>query len=175
MRRKFTARGLFEKGIRSVDELQWANAKKAFQKSLRLQPNFPDAILQLGMLEFREGKLQTALRLHERALVQARSDIPTKIKPEQWWHQRKTRAYLRALRAIGLVYYRMGKRRKAIATFYELLRLNPDDHLGVQYFLDALMAGKSWRAMDEPLLKKNNIQLKKKQKIEKDRRGKGKS
>jgi len=162
MQRKLTAQRWFEEGIRFVDQVEWAQAKKAFLQALRIQPHFPDALLQLGMLEFREGRLKSALQLHDRALVQARRDIAQNIRPEQWWHQRKTRAYLRALRALGLVYYRMGETRQALSTFHELLRLNPDDHLGAQYFLDALLARKSWQSMDESGLKRKKVVAKRK-------------
>ena len=55
----------------------------------------------------------------------------------QFWRERETRPYMRALSGLAFYMWKTGQREEAIEHAYELLRLNPNDNQGIRYLLAA--------------------------------------
>lgn len=88
------------------DARQPMNAEEYYRKALQLDPNFLDALLGLGRLKDREGKLDEALNYYLKA---------TKSHPDSaaaWNH-------------LGLCYARMGRSRDAVLALEKAIALAP--------------------------------------------------
>lgn len=138
----------YVEGIQAVDELRWKDAERLFNAVLEFDPSHADAMVQLAFLAARRRQSIRALRLSKRALVASQKNVSQTRREPRWWFEKGTRPYLRSLRAHGLVLFQLGRLREAIASFQEVLRLDPHDHLGVGYFLEAIARGKRWRDME---------------------------
>jgi tetratricopeptide (TPR) repeat protein len=82
-------------------------AHDAFLRALDLQPHFPEAIYDLGVIEQGRKNWVSALSYYERALVQ---------DPQYW----------QALNNMGNTLFGMGQASRSVEFFERTLRLNPD-------------------------------------------------
>jgi tetratricopeptide (TPR) repeat protein len=82
-------------------------ARSAFLKALELQPYWPEALYDLGLIEQNKKKLPEALSLYQQAL----SQDPT---------------YWPACNNIGNTLFAMGERTRSVEYFERTLTLNPD-------------------------------------------------
>jgi tetratricopeptide (TPR) repeat protein len=81
-------------------------ARVALVRALELQPHFPEAVYDLGVIEQAKKNWSGALAHYERALAQ---------DPEYW----------PALNNMGNTLFSMGERRRSLEFFERTLRLNP--------------------------------------------------
>ena len=82
-------------------------ARRAFLRTLELQPHFPEALYDLGLIEQEKKNWITALSYYERALAQ---------QPNYW----------PAANNMGNTLFAMGQLDRSIEFFEKTLRLNPD-------------------------------------------------
>jgi tetratricopeptide (TPR) repeat protein len=82
-------------------------ARAAFLRALDLQPVFPEAIYDLGVIEQKRKNWSLALSYYEQALLQ---------KPDYW----------PALNNMGNTLFAMGQPERSLVFFERTLRLNPD-------------------------------------------------
>lgn len=52
-----------------------------------------------------------------------------------FWGLIETRPYMRAMKGLADCFWKQGRRQKAIETYQEMLRLNPNDNQGIRYLL----------------------------------------
>jgi tetratricopeptide (TPR) repeat protein len=82
-------------------------ARAALLRALELQPHFPEAIYDLGVIEQRKKNWSGALAYYQHAVEQ---------QPDYW----------PALSNIGNTLFNMGERTRSLEYFERTLRLNPD-------------------------------------------------
>ena len=82
-------------------------ARAAFQSALALQPQFPEALYDLGVIEQNRNNWSLALAYYERAIMQQ----------DDYWP---------AWNNMGNTLFAMGERNRALDYFQKTLRLNPD-------------------------------------------------
>jgi tetratricopeptide (TPR) repeat protein len=79
----------------------------AFQRAIALQPNFPEAFYNLGVIEQGRGNAIAALGYYDRAV-------------------RQNQEYWPAWNNLGNMMFSMGQRERAVEYFERVLSLNPD-------------------------------------------------
>lgn len=104
-------------------------------RALDLDPDNAPAVLVLARTA---NTVEDALSIAERATAAALRSLPDDcLENEQWvgnfWYIVETRPYLDARFAEATCLSALGQRQAASAIAAELLRLNPDDCLGVRY------------------------------------------
>jgi tetratricopeptide (TPR) repeat protein len=82
-------------------------ARNALLRALELQPHFPQALYDLGIIEQQRNNWPAALAYYERAIAQ---------EPDYW----------PALNNMGNTLFAMGERTRSVEFFDRTLRLNPD-------------------------------------------------
>jgi tetratricopeptide (TPR) repeat protein len=103
------ARSQFDRGVKLMDQGgdKYDAAVKAFRGSIALEPTLWEAHLNIGIIELRRARLSGAARALE-------SSVDIYGSPE-------------ALEALGEVYTRQGRAKKAVALYERALQQNPDD------------------------------------------------
>ncbi len=103
------ARAKFEKGVELMDAGadKYEAAIKTFRAAATLEPTLWEAHLNIGIIELRRARLSAAARALE-------SSIGIYSSPE-------------ALEALGEVYTRQGRPKKAVELYEQALRQKPDD------------------------------------------------
>ncbi len=95
----------------------------SYNEALKLDPNNPYSLTQLGIVYYQNKDYQNAKTNLDKAL---------NLKPD----------YSNALYFFGLVYDSLGQKDKAIEQFSKLAELNPDSKKDIQKIIDNLNAGK---------------------------------
>ena len=96
-----------------------AGARAAFLKAIQLQPVFPEAYYDLGVIEQGSGNPGTAVVYYQKAIDQQQSYWPA-------WNN------------LGNTLFAMGQRERAASAFENTLRLNPD-YWPAQYNLAVML------------------------------------
>jgi tetratricopeptide (TPR) repeat protein len=118
----FVAQGL----VRAVKHTRSREKKRAnLSKALELQPEFPDALLELADLDLQEGNLEQAMEGFEKA---ARGAEPLHVPGQPG-------IYTRALYGSLLAAWHQGDLTSAVAIAEESLSVNPMDHHGIRFLL----------------------------------------
>lgn len=138
---------LYRSGIQAIDELRWKDAEQFFGALLRVDPENHESLAQLSLLYAKKKQFRKAEKTAFRATELARNALTLRAIKKGWKDQ-SFRSYLRALRSFALVQYQSQKRRESLAAMQELHRLDPGDHLGISFFLQAFLKGKKWKEME---------------------------
>jgi len=139
-------------GIGLLDQLQYADAMRAFEEVTKLRPEYKDGYINLGLNDIEWEKyadarapLEKALRLapHDAralyylALVERRGHHPEQAIADL---EEVVAQYPRArdpMRELGISYYQQHRAQDAVATFRKLQEIDPDD-LAAHYNLAVL-------------------------------------
>jgi tetratricopeptide (TPR) repeat protein len=139
-------------GIGLLDQLQYADAKKAFEKVTQLRPDYKDGYINLGLNDIEWEKyaearppLEQALKLapHDAralyylALVERRGHHPEQAIADLEEVVAQYQRARDALRELGISYYQQHRAEDAVATFRKLQDVDPDD-LAAHYNLAVL-------------------------------------
>lgn len=110
------------------------------REALALSPLCADAYLVLAR---ETADANEALELYRRAVAggaEALGETAFQDDVGSFWGLIQTRPCMRARHELALALWRLGHRDEAVAHYYEMLRLNPDDNQGIRYLLiDALL------------------------------------
>lgn len=105
------------------------------RKALRISPYCADAYNLLAekcmSIEERQDLYVQGVKAGRIAL----GDLFFKKQAGHFWEYIETRPYMKALAGLSECLWKNGLRRKAIANYKELLRLNPNDNQGIRYIL----------------------------------------
>jgi len=139
-------------GIGLLDQLQYADAMRAFEQVIRLRPDYKDGYINLGLNDIEWEKYVEARAPLEKALALAPHDARALYylalverrghRPEQAIAdlEEVVLQYPRArdpLRELGISYYQQHRAEDAVATFKKLQDVDPDD-LAAHYNLAVL-------------------------------------
>ncbi len=123
-----------EAGIEALGKNKFGDAETAFLKLLKLSPDSPSALVNLGLVEFRLGRAEEAERYLERAI---------RVKPD---------AAL-AWMTLGVIHTNAGEIEAATADLAQAVYLNPKSPQAHNYFAVA-MAKRGWYDAAEDELRK---------------------
>lgn len=111
-------------------------AKKCFEKALRLDPDLGDAYNGLAEVALYKNKIAEAEKYYKTAYEKAKANLGTEdIKAFVWWGELSTRPYMRARYGLGMVYLMTRRYEEAIKEFKEILARNPNDNQGIRYLI----------------------------------------
>ncbi|MFD2369048.1 hypothetical protein ACFSO0_03505 [Brevibacillus sp. GCM10020057] len=117
------------------DEMSRSKRLSMARKALALSPYCADAY---NLLAEHSKSSEERMELYERGVKVGRLALGEsffeKNVGEFWWLT-ETRPYMRALTGLAECLWNNGHRQDAIANCRELLRLNPNDNLGIRYIL----------------------------------------
>ena len=105
-----------------TDWQTWAIS--SYNEALKLDPNNPNSLVQLGVVYYQNKDFQAARTNLEKAL---------ELKPD----------FSNGLYFLGLTYDQLGDKNKAIEQFIKLAQLNPDNAADIQKIIDNLSAGRN--------------------------------
>ena len=128
------AKAAAEAGIEAIGKDKFDAAEKAFLKLLKLSPDNLNALVNLGLVEFRLGRPEEAQRYLERAI---------RLKPDTGL----------AWTTLGLVYNNQGNLEGATAAFAQAVYLSPKDPRAHNYFAVTL-SRRGWYSGAEEELQK---------------------
>ncbi|MHB1700095.1 MAG: tetratricopeptide repeat protein [Acidobacteriaceae bacterium] len=129
-------------GIGLLDELQYADAMRAFEQVVKLRPEYKDGYVNLGLNDLEWEKYAEARAPLERALELAPKDARAlyylALVERRQRHSEAEIADLQevvrqyplasdALRELGISYYQGHRPEDAVATFKQLQNVDPDD------------------------------------------------
>ncbi len=130
----FKADEVFDEGM----EYSWSGqAKKALQsyrRALEIHPGHVDAHVHIGNFLTRLGHYKEARKSYTAAVEEGRQQLG-EIEPGTAWLDIDTRPFMRGLHGLGLVLEKLKERNKALECYRELLKIDPDDHIGIRYLI----------------------------------------
>jgi len=136
---------LYAAGWAALQSNRLSEAEEAFLAVLTHDQNHVDALNGLGAVYFQERRLDEAEHLYGKALEVGLAFYGGKMPDHVDWEAPHDRALLRTLHGRALVTFRKGDAVKAEERFEEILRIDPDDHVGARYLLDDIAEGRgSW-------------------------------
>jgi len=139
-------------GIGYLDQLQYADAMRAFEQVTKLRPDYKDGYINLGLNDIEWEKYAEARAPLEKALMLAPHDARAlyylALVERRGHHPEQAIADLEevvaqyprardALRELGISYYQQHRAEDAVATFKKLQDVDPDD-LAAHYNLAVL-------------------------------------
>lgn len=111
-------------------------AKKCFERAIKLDPDLADAYNGLAEVAISKGNFSAAEKYYRKAYEKAKAILGTEEKKSfAWWGELETRPYMRARQGLGLLFLEAKRYDEAIGEFKELLRRNPNDNQGVRYLV----------------------------------------
>ncbi len=123
--------------VRSAMALRSRERRGAFlEKARAMDPRNGEALLELGEMAMQSGSLKDALKHYGKAVE---IEVPRwEGFRVNWWKDRETRIYLRAVFGRMLVHWHNGRFEPAIEEGERLLELNATDNQGVRFLLPML-------------------------------------
>jgi tetratricopeptide (TPR) repeat protein len=119
-------------------EYAWSgNPKKAVQmyrRALEIYPGHVDAHGHIGHVLAVNSRFQEAEESYRRAVALGREQLG-EIDPDEAWVDLDSRPFMRALHGLGLVLEEQRAWQGALECYQELLRIDPNDHLGIRYLI----------------------------------------
>jgi|GEM_PF-6742824 len=141
----FKADQVFDEGL----EYSWSGqAKKAFQtyrRALEIHPGHVDAHVHIGNFLTRLGRYEEAGESYAAAVEEGRRQLG-EIEPGNAWLDIDTRPFMRGLHGLGLVLEKQREQSRALECYLELLKINPDDHMGIRYLM-----GRVYHELEDPV------------------------
>lgn len=141
----FKADQVFDEGM----EYSWSGqAKKAFQtyrRALEIHPGHVDAHVHIGNFLTRLGHYEEAGESYAAAVEEGRQQLG-QIEPGNAWLDIDTRPFMRGLHGLGLVLEKQRAWSKALECYLELLKIDPDDHIGIRY-----LVGRVYHELGDPI------------------------
>lgn len=132
------------------DEMSRSKRLSMARKALFLSPYCADAY---NLLAEHSESSEERMELYERGVKVGRLALGESFFEEnvgEFWWLTETRPYMRALAGLAECLWNNGHRQAAIANCRELLRLNPNDSLGIRYMLvNYLLAEEMNKEADE--------------------------
>lgn len=126
-----------EKLVATAIQLRSPSKKSALlRKALALDPNCSAAHIEAADAEFQRGNWKACQAAYEDII--AREARQWRDKPVDWWADRRTRPYLRALYGRAMTLWHRGRYLEAAAQLEQLTALNPRDHQGARFFIPML-------------------------------------
>lgn len=111
-------------------------AKKCFERAIKLDPDLADAYNGLAEVAIDKGNFSAAEEYYRKAYEKAKARLGTEDeKAFAWWGELETRPYMRSRQGLGLLFLETMRYDEAISEFKELLRRNPNDNQGVRYLV----------------------------------------
>lgn len=92
--------------------------------------------------------LQNAFNCYKSAVYIAEKNLPEDFDGVARWLCLENLPYLRALHGLCLTYWRMKEFEKAHQTAEMILRMCPEDNLGVRFIIKPITADEEWRDED---------------------------
>ena len=130
--------------VRNFTRLRSPGKRRAtLEKAVELDPANTAARVELAEMEFHAGRYEKSLQM---AAEIEQLDAPLlRQRGVQWWVDRDTRPFLRALQGQMLCQWHLGRAAEAAEIGQRLLGINPADHLGTRFYtpLFLLLAGEN--------------------------------
>ncbi|SFQ94990.1 tetratricopeptide repeat protein [Desulfoscipio geothermicus] len=126
------------------EHLEAGNINKArfiFNSILKECPYFIDALNHLAVIEWDVGNLAGAHGFYLQAYEIGRSVLPPHFRGKLPWGWVDNRPFLRTLHGLALVKLRQGDSRAAKELLEWVIKLDPDDHMGVRTILEDIRKG----------------------------------
>jgi len=122
----------FELGRESARSGKLPQAMQMYRRSLEIHPGYVDAHGHIGHVLAFNSRFQEAEESYRRAVTLGREQLG-EIDPNHAWVDLDSRPFMRALHGLGLVLEEQRAWQEALECYQELLRIDPNDHLGVRY------------------------------------------
>jgi len=136
--RREIAENWLDDGLEWLEQGNVREAEKSFWKSVDADETYADGYNHLGNLDFERGDWHRAEEFYRLALEEASKEFDPNNRRLGWWGRIETRPLMRALHGIGLCQWKARKFREAIATFEQMMAMNPNDNQGVRYLIGGL-------------------------------------
>ena len=139
-KKQFTAEDWFkaDEAFDTGMEYAWSgDPKKAMQmyrRALEIHPGHVDSHVHIGNNLSRMGRSSEAEDSYRRAVSLGREQLG-EIEPGSAWLDLDTRPYMRALHGLGLTLEKRKDWEQALKFYQELLRIDPDDHIGIRFLI----------------------------------------
>lgn len=143
------AYAIVEKGMRSPDP------QRAFDAARRALEISGDCVAAWMLLAEFAGDTRQSLALCLQGAAAAERVLGPEVFEKgvgEFWSRTETRPYMHARLAISERLWDLGRRDETIEHLFELLRLDPQDHLGCRYLLAARLIEQSRDGELQPLL-----------------------
>jgi len=124
------AQGLMNTALRVRSE---SKKMALLKKALESDHSCAEARVELADAHFRRSDRVNALKAYDDVIADERRRWAQ--QSPNWWSNRATRAYLRAIYGRGMTLWHQGAHAAAGDALAELLRVNPRDHQGVRFLL----------------------------------------
>lgn len=131
----------FDLGCEYLDAGDLKKARQVFNGILKECPFFIDAYNHLAAVEWDSGNIAAAENYYFKAYEIGRSVLPGDFRGKLPWGWIDNRPFLRSLHGLALVKLRRGDAGTARELLIQLVKLDPDDHLGARMILDDIKKG----------------------------------
>ncbi len=125
------------------------------RKALEVSPDCADAYVMIA--EESVKSVEEAIELFQKGVEAGERALGKKTFKEDigyFWGLLETRPYMRAKAGLALALWRFDEREKAVAQYWDMLRLNPDDNQGIRDLLMPCLIEMGLDADAEKLFKK---------------------
>lgn len=130
----FKADDIFDEGMEYSWSGQARKALQTYRRALEIHPGHVDAHVHIGNFLTRMGLYNEARESYRAAVVTGRQQLGD-IEPGNAWLDIDTRPFMRALHGLGLVFEEQRAWSQALECYLELLKVDPDDHMGIRYII----------------------------------------
>ncbi len=117
---------------------------RALRKLIEEDPYYLETYVVLAEILENEGHLKEAEELLLEAYTKAlelirdeRGRLPDRLP----WKEESNRHILKAILETGIMFWELGELEKALSILKELYKMNPDDEIGVRYYITAILEG----------------------------------
>lgn len=124
-----------EEGLYWMEEGDYEQALESFQRAIEFNPDCSEIYHYMGYIFSEEENFSEALDAYLAALRVAKQNLAELESVGPWWADVNTHPYLKALKEIGVIHYKMENYEDAISCFCQLLNLNPQDSLSISGWL----------------------------------------
>jgi tetratricopeptide (TPR) repeat protein len=114
-----------------------SKARKKALRALEVYPDHVDAMNLIALIHMEDFEYDRARDVYKKAIEAAIREQGgvVKVKDAQYWLQPETRPYIRARHGYGFCLAYLGQHKEALDQFNLLLKLDPEDRVGVRFLL----------------------------------------